>query len=374
MIEELFFELIKVSIGKRDCLSHTPSANEWSNLYDLAKKQSLVGVCFVGVQQLRAQEQYVPEKLYLTWMGMAAKIRQKNEVVNQQCVALQGRLAADGWRSCILKGQGNYLNYGSLSMLRQSGDIDIWLDGEMEDIVRYVNRIAPFDKINQQHVNLQIFAETEVEVHYCPSRFANRMTNRKLQRWFREARNAQMLNVIPFGSYGRIVVPTAEFNLVYQLVHIYRHLFNEGIGLRQLMDYFFVLRASNNEKKMGDGNWYRVWFITKDLGLDKFASALMWVMHKVFLLDMAEIPWTPNRFNGEFLLKEIIQMGNFGHSDERFRLNNKDSHMKRFFLFSRSKWRFIVHFPSEVFWEPIDMFFRFFEVRALRRKVLHLKQ
>ena len=63
-----FFELIQVAIGTRICLSQTPSADEWGELYAMAKKQSLVGVCFAGVQRLQQQRQEPPEMLYLTWM------------------------------------------------------------------------------------------------------------------------------------------------------------------------------------------------------------------------------------------------------------------------------------------------------------------
>lgn len=85
-IEQLFFELLRVSIGMSGCLSKTPTNEEWKALYDMAKKQTLVGVCFAGVQKLVEQRQETEEMLYLTWMGMAAKIQQRNEVVNQQCV------------------------------------------------------------------------------------------------------------------------------------------------------------------------------------------------------------------------------------------------------------------------------------------------
>ena len=129
----LFRELIQVSIGNRVCLSRTPSAAEWGELYAMAKKQSLVGVCFAGVQKLQLQQQCPEETQYLTWMGMAAKIQQRNETVNRQCAELQARLSADGFRSCVLKGQGvaalyrlhdddnlsNHSNNSNLSLLRQ---------------------------------------------------------------------------------------------------------------------------------------------------------------------------------------------------------------------------------------------------------------
>ena len=37
------------------------------------------------------------------------------------------------------------------------------------------------------------------------------------------------------------MIPTVEFNIIFQLTHIYSHLMNEGIGLRQLVDYYYVL-------------------------------------------------------------------------------------------------------------------------------------
>lgn len=136
-INKLFFELIRVAIGNQMYLSYTPSADEWGDLYAMAKKQSLVGVCFSGVQKLQMQQQCPPEMLYLHWMGMAAKIQQRNEVVNRRCVEVQRMLKAAGFKSCILKGQGVALSYyGTLAMLRQSGDIDVWIrqkDGESFD-------------------------------------------------------------------------------------------------------------------------------------------------------------------------------------------------------------------------------------------------
>ena len=54
MIEHFFFELIRVAIGTRDSLSHIPKSKEWKALYDMAKKQSLVGVCFAALQRLGA--------------------------------------------------------------------------------------------------------------------------------------------------------------------------------------------------------------------------------------------------------------------------------------------------------------------------------
>lgn len=343
-INTLFFELIQVAIGKRICLSHTPSADEWGKLYSIAKKQSLVGICFAGVQRLQQQQQEPPEMLYLTWMGMAAKIQQKNETVNRQCVELQEKLPADGFRSYIMKGQAvgslyrvddckkrgdsstggsdpavekNVENRGSLQMLRQSGDIDVYLEGGLDKVLAYARTFGEVAKVNELEMTVPVFPDTEVEFHYRPFIMRNPFKNKRLQKFFDECVEGNFSNRIKLSADSlEIVAPTTEFNLVHQMVHIYHHLFTEGIGMRQLMDYYFVLHTLSVSPLKGECS-ERAKKVISDLGLDKFASALMWVMQHVFGLGMIGMPWIPNQRDGEFLLKEIMLSGNFGKQDER---------------------------------------------------------
>ena len=354
-----------MSLGTRICLSHMPSVDEWGELYAMAKKQSLIGVCFAGVQKLVNQQQEPPEMLYLTWMGMAAKIQQRYEVVNRQCVELQARLAADGLRSCILKVQSNYPFYGDLAMLRQSGDIDVWMYDEMERVLGYVNMTVPTSEVNEIHVHYHVFEDTEVELHFTPTLLPNKLANRKLQKWLNANKESQFSNQIVLSNDQRLVSPTIEFNLVYQLLHIYRHLFSEGVGLRQLLDYYFILLSFKDTENC-DTKKDKIRKIVHELGLDNFVAGIMWVMQKVFGLGMFGVLWVPNQKMGEFILKEIMQMGNFGHEDNRYRLNNEASHLSRFFQMCRSKLRFIGFFPSEVMWQPVEIFIRFFEIRRVR--------
>ena len=76
-----------------------------------------------------------------------------------------------------------------------------------------------------------------MEVHFSPCRLHNLINDNELQEWFGQQRAMQFSNKDSNGW----CVPTTEFNLVYMMLHMYRHLFGEGIGLRQMMDYYFVL-------------------------------------------------------------------------------------------------------------------------------------
>ena len=83
------------------------------------------------------------------------------------------------------------------------------------------------------------------------------------------------------------MAPTIAFNLVHQMVHTYHHLLIGGVGMRQLMDYYFVLRTSYANDDANDN----VLRIISGLGLNRFASALMWVLLYVFGLERSFILW-----------------------------------------------------------------------------------
>lgn len=348
-MSDLFFELIQVAIGTRICLSHTPSADEWGELYAMAKKQSLVGVCFAGVQRLQQQRQEPPEMLYLTWMGMAAKIQQRNETVNRQCVELQAKLSADGLRSSILKGQGVASLYDEhLRGLRQSGDIDIYVDCGREKAIEYARSLQGDVDWDYKHLHLQVFTDTEVEMHYVSEVFLNLWKNRKLQKWFKEHQDGM------FVPQGDFVTPSVEFNLFYILLHTYRHFLYEGVGLRQLMDYYFILReAQTKDFKGSEVSEFQS--LIKRFGMMRFTKGVMWIMKTVFAGHDNEnfsLQIEPDEKEGRYILEQVMMGGNFGHHDERL-ANSSSGKWSAIRKILKHNLHLLAHYPSDVIWAPI---------------------
>ena len=62
----LFFELIRIALGRQDSFSHTPSEKEWYELFEEAKNQTLLGVLYDGLCKLSA-EQKPPRQLIIDW-------------------------------------------------------------------------------------------------------------------------------------------------------------------------------------------------------------------------------------------------------------------------------------------------------------------
>lgn len=341
--KNLFFELIQVSLGTRIGLSHTPSANEWSKLYDMAKKQSLVGVCFAGIQQLQKQE--IPKMLYLTWMGMAAKILHRNEVINGQCIELQTKLSEAGIQSSILKGQGVALFYDErIRALRQSGDIDVYVDCGRQSAIRYAHTIQKIVDYDRKHLHLKMFQDTEVEMHYIPEILLNLRKNKKLQKWFFEH---QIEMFIPS---NQLICPSLKINLFYILLHIYRHFMYEGIGMKQLMDYYFVLRALSIDP-FRDKYCNTIRQTLKDFGMLRFAAGVMWIMNSVFGLEHDLLLCNPNEKEGQYILTIVMTGGNFGHHiDKGGRRKGKCFTVMRVF---RHNFHLLSHYPEDAIWPPI---------------------
>lgn len=366
-MDSLFYQLIRVAIGTQEGLSRLPSNKEWKVLYDMAKKQSLVGVCFAALQRLGADADEgfarigMNEILYLTWMGLAAKIQQKNLTVDEQCDALQKQLSADGLRSCILKGQGVASLYSDhLQGLRQSGDIDVWIlpnDGESANehiarVVKYAKGFNPESHFSGKHIELSAFDDTEVEIHVTPGKMNNPWHNRRLQRWFAGS-------IAAFVNKNGLIVPDNAFNVVYLLLHCYDHLLFEGVGLRQVMDYYWTLY--NSPVKGED-----LKKTLSSLGLKRFASAMMWVQKEVFGIAEQYMICEPNEKEGRFLLSEIMTGGNFGKYGKDGVMESHAKGKVAFFMARiKRNWRLLVHYPSEIIWSPYTMLKHFVSQQAV---------
>lgn len=343
----LFFELIQVSIGKSEALSRVPSAEEWHKLYALAVKQALVGVCFYGIQRL-PKEQQPPKGLLLQWFALAEQIKQRNRLVNARTCELQKLLEDDGLSACVLKGQGVARLYdlnANLGLYRESGDIDVWVDGERDDTIRYMKAHYKCGRAVIHHIDVEVFDDVPVEVHFVPSYAYSLPRYRVYKRFFNEYKEECF---VPSGL--GFCVPSLGFNAVYMLLHIFRHVFHEGIGLRQLMDYYFVLRNVNvNLNVNRNANAIKA---LREMGLLRFAAAVMYVEQEVFGLQKEYMLCEPDEKAGQYLLDEIMRAGNFGQYDPRIRDAHSAGMLKLYIKNVKRISDMVRYYPSEVLWAP----------------------
>ena len=238
--QKIFFDFLRFCIGSAKEIPDSLKEADWKELYAIAKKQCLVGVLFDGIKKLPAEHVGMEKELLLQWMAESQMLVKANVRLNDAAIQVSEWFRKKGFRTCILKGQGNALMYPN-PYSRTPGDIDIWVEGGDKRVISFVRSISPHEKACYHHIEFPSYKGVEVEVHYRPSFLVCFWHNRKLQKYYERVKEEQFSHRVMLGEQGEIALPTAEFNLIFQLTHIYAHLMNEGIGLRQLLDYYYVL-------------------------------------------------------------------------------------------------------------------------------------
>ena len=238
--QKIFFDFLRFCIGSAKEIPGSLKEVDWKELYAIAQKQCLVGVLFDGIKKLPAEHVGMKKELLLQWMAESQMLEKANVRLNDAAIQVSEWFRKKGFRTCILKGQGNALMYPN-PYSRTPGDIDIWVEGGDNRVISFVRSISPHGKACYHHIEFPLYKGVEVEVHYRPSFLLCFWHNRKLQKYYESVKDEQFSHRVMFGEQGEIAIPTVEFNLIFQLTHIFSHLMNEGIGLRQLLDYYYVL-------------------------------------------------------------------------------------------------------------------------------------
>ena len=376
-IQNKFFQILRCAIHD-DLEVPQLSVTEWKQIYGIAQKQSLLAVVFRALERATPpadddEEKDVFGKLVIEWLGQVRAIERINHHVTANVIKLSEKFAQDKFQSCLLKGQGNGLLYPQPNS-RTPGDIDILIRprkyglgkrkvvDDVRKIIKYVRLQEPDAIAIYHHIEYPRFNGTDVEVHYRPSFMFNIIFNSRLQEFFAENADEQFHNRTEMAD-GVIAVPTSEFNKVFLLSHIYKHLFDEGIGLRQLLDYYYVL-----ENDVEFSNDYKALF--SHLGLCHIAGAIMWILTEYFGMKQEKVLVPVDEKRGRFVLNEILQGGNFGKYDTRYNFGNDKvgRNLQRLYR----DWRLLRYFPSEAISEPIFRIWHFFW--RLKHKKAKLKK
>jgi hypothetical protein len=384
-IHEHLFTLIRLAFGagEGECANfNVETAKEWSLLYSLASKLSVVGIAYAGICKL-PKDRRPPLDLAFQWASEAEAIRGHNRLVNDEARRLAELFAGEGRRTAILKGAANARLYPDRFM-RQCGDIDIWIDGGRDSVIGLLRRLGLMEpepqaiagrkmtyeekyaeakrmlgtNFSMHHVHLaHDAAAVTVEAHFRPSSGnLNPFTNKRLMKFLND--EISKTELVPEGFY----VPSLKFALAMQLSHIQRHFTAGGIGLKQITDYYvLLLQAGDSDRQAIAKNLRRFGFL-------RVARALMWVLGRIYGLGRERMLCAPNEDLGRRMLEVILVGGNFGYYSKV----EAKSAIPRWFA---RRWRaikFCPFSPIEVFWAEVAYwrtFARTIPIRIRLRKL-----
>ena len=363
-IEDLFFEVVRLALGTQDKLSRNPSKEEWGQIFLMCQQQAIAGVVLDGLERLLA-EQRPPQLLLLLWIGDVQHIEVAYSLQCQRAKELRVIFQKIGSLSSVLKGIG-FSQYYPVPRHRQGGDIDLWVDGDRKAIMEWLRSQYEIAHVVWHHVDAKIFDDVETEIHFHPGWLYNPIYNKRLQRWFEERKGKQFEVNESLG----FAYPTIEFNVVFALVHLYHHLIEEGVGIRHIVDCYYLLKANTNNHQelenerissisntialqrhtlkertphsQGENltNGTNLLKEIESLGLKKITSAVMWVLQEVCGMQRGNLLCEPNEKEGRFLLEDIMRGGNFGKYRSDSRKRNSTARMLAL----------LPHYPSEVLW------------------------
>ena len=336
--QDFFFWMLRSAISQQPMGEFTMTPYEYKEIFELAEKQGVVGLI---IECLVNNQVKLKKKCVIHMMKMKNSLIKKNKKLNERAVEI-GKLFDDaGFNYCIIKGQGNNLMYPN-PMSRTPGDIDIWVKGSRKQISNFIKEKCPDARDGRVHIDFPFFEDAVVEVHYTPSVLSNPISNKRLQKWIKENAETQYSHKVNLPeTEGTISIPTPEFNIIQQLAHIMSHFFIEGIGLRQFVDYYFVLKKARH-----DVDYEKT---LRQLGLLRFAQGVMWVEKSVFEIEDDYLITKPNEKIGKLILNEIVEGGNFGRHDERY-ASRKSGYLARGATDVVRLLKLSSTFPSEALW------------------------
>lgn len=367
---DLFFELLNVSLGNRDSMSIAPTEKEWYELFDMCQKQSVTAYVLNGIDLLGKTGQQPPQALVWEWIGASEQVKYRNNLMNNEAAQLTKIFERAGHKTVILKGQANARLYPR-PYSRQPGDIDIWLDGGREKVIDTLRKLGLLTgelknyqtpgevSIEYHHIDLPKNENgVDVELHFRPtSGNMNPFKNRKLQSFLEKEISVDN----PLIEEG-FRVPSKRFAIVMQLSHIQRHFISEGVGMRQIVDYYYLLKSCEHSKQI----------LSKDelkmLGLHHTAGALMWLLYEKLGLDKEYLIYPMDERRGKMLLQAVMDGGNFGYYYTGNAIRGLPSH-----IVSKHKHRLemLMFDTSETVWQAMDSVW--FVVKSIPERIRRRK-
>ena len=342
------FAFLQYCIDPNKELPDSAKSIDWLEMMAWAEEQAIVGVIYGGIEKA-GKALNIPFDTLMEWIGYAQQIETRNRLVNKRCADLMKDFEAKHWRCCIIKGQSNGLMYPN-ALLRTSGDIDVVVFEDRRRVAEYVRSQYGGVHENYIHIDYPVFEDEAVEIHFWPSYSNNPIYNRRFQKWF----NAQGGSFVECkelpDNKGVIPVSSNEFNIIYQLMHMMHHFFDEGLGLRQVIDYYYLLKSRGRYQKK------EISKTLKYLNLYKFAGAVMYVLKEVLGVKEQFLLVPVDEKRGKTLLREILEGGNFGRSSglTEYCLGVK------FFIKTWRVLHFVREYPSEALCEPVFRTWHFF--------------
>ena len=320
---------------------------DWAEIIKMAQKQTTIGILYDGITLLN--QTLRPDKLTLIELfGKTVQIEKTNKKLNERLVEVVCKYRAAGLCPVLLKGQGIGQYYPN-PLHRQPGDIDLFFfkDFNKANSVAASWKGVHFEPKTTYHQGL-LYKDTEIENHLVYVDFYSKKNKRA---WHK------IQEIIPLVDKEKFIledfqvdVPSSQMNVIYIFLHLMHHFLQVGVGLRQVCDWICLLNVKHDQI---DKDLFLK--CVDELHLRRSMTALTYVVTHYLGLPVNYIPLDAStkqaQRDGEFMLRDILDMGNFGFDQNIFEGFERNKHLKNY----RTYYKFLIRYiklyrfyPSEV--------------------------
>ena len=258
-MKNLLFELLRIAFGKREALICVPSEREWYAVFEEAQRQTVAGICLAGIDRLMVQgsrlKVAMPFQLKMEWIGQSEQIKQQNEKVNGVLKELASLLNENSVRYAVVKGQTIASYYSrlmvqgegltdDLGLLRQAGDIDFYVAPEdferTKQLIKEAWGVTYEEKEGHHHVEFEYKGVT-LEQHHKLIKLYDKKKEGYWDKLMHDAFCEQEIGGV------KVLVLSPTLHSLYIFLHLYHHLLELGVGLRQFCDWAVILHSCKEE-------------------------------------------------------------------------------------------------------------------------------
>lgn len=364
---ERFFHLVRCGMGGEDlCLPlFADGSTDWEYLFGQAQRQTVTGIVFDALLSLPA-ELLPPRKIYLKFCVAVARIEECNEKMNRTLCDVLDLLDSATIDSLLLKGQGAATRYPKPEH-RMCGDIDLYLNPSDMKKVEHLFALQGIRKQEggeEKHVGYT-YQGIVLEMHHLLIRFSNPWNHKRLKRIVSSGLSdpSERIVISCFSDSSErtvtnrreVPVLPATLDAFYQLAHMYYHILEGGIGLRQICDWALLIRRRKHGVEVTLFKRY-----LKRFRFSRMYGAVAYIAVNCLGIPAEELPLPLQKrdsFHGKRLLSLVLKGGNFGRYDavglreqkanRRARFGNYLRACKMSFLFFRLS-------PFEAVWFPVQ--------------------
>ena len=307
-----FLALVRAGLWEQDVMLSEFNNIDYREIYRLSEEQSVTGLVAAGLEHVI--DVNIPQEITLVFVGNALQLEKRNLEMNVFVSSLIEKMRKADIYTLLVKGQGIAQCY-ERPLWRACGDVDLFLSQnnylKALSFLKIIASSLSDEESYKQHQGMTI-GSWKVELH---GTMRADITN-KMDSGIDEVQNC----VFYYGEVRswlngntQIFLPEQNCDLIFVFTHILHHLYEGGVGLRQICDLCRLLWTYNNTIKISllETRLRKMGIMTEWKSFAAFLSDYLGVPADIIPLYSTNKKWSRK---SKHILSFVLETGNFGHN------------------------------------------------------------